>query len=178
MESEEEVQKSRSQVKREFQELKELVKQLVELPADHLRRLPLSQRNLDEILAAQDLSRSALQRQLRYLVRRIEKTDDVAAIQSAFDGPIPDRPVDSGADEAEPQEPEPQEVWAEALIAGDDEVLGEFIEEHPDVDHRKLRKLVRRAMKEKERGKAKPTAAPKLVAFLRRLHSAEDNDGA
>lgn len=200
MESEEEDQKSRSQVKREFRELKELVKELVDLPDDHLRRMPLSPRNLEEIVTARDLSRAALQRQLRYLVRRIEKSDDdIEAIRSALDGPLDhtgvsgptdapddvsgDAPVDAPVDAmGEPSqdvgaaEPEPHELWAAELIAGDDQLLGAFVEQHPDVEHRKLRRLVRNARKEQQRAKGKPGAAPKLVAFLHRLHAGEASE--
>lgn len=181
MDLEEEDQRSRSQVKRDFREIKEMVKQLIELPPHHLRRMPLSQRNIDEVVAARDLTRSALQRQLRYLVRRIEQTDDVAAIRSALDGPIPDAsdsPDDSVHDDSEPPKAELHELWAEELIAGDDQVLGVFIEDHPEVEHRKLRRLVRSARKEKQRSEVKATTAvTKLVAFLQNLRADDTNEG-
>lgn len=160
MDSEEEEQKSRSQTKREFRELKELVKELIDLPSGHLDRIPLTERNRHEIEAARDLSRSALQRQLRYLVRRIEAGEDVAAIWSAVTDPPPLPAEDEAPDEAERQ--------AGELISGDNDVLGRFIDEHPEFDHRKLRRFVRNARKESKSGLDGPhTAAQELVEYLR-----------
>jgi ribosome-associated protein len=159
MDSEEQEEKSRSQIKREFRELKELVKELIELPDWHLDRIPLTERNRAEIVTARDLSRSALQRQLRYLVRRIEGSEDISAIRSAVDDPpaIPD-------DDEAPSEVEEQ---AAELIAGDNDLLGRFIDDHPELDHRKLRRLLRAARKERKRGPEAPrTAAQELVEYL------------
>jgi ribosome-associated protein len=165
MEDDEQEYKSRSQIKREFQELKDLVREMIELPDWHLDRLPLTERNRIEIVEARDLNRSALQRQLRYLVRRIEASEDVDALRSAVAEP-PELEKDDAQGAIE--EADAIEEQAAALVAGDNDVLGEFIDAHPRFNHRTLRRFVRAARKEHERGSDGPgQAAKQLADFLR-----------
>ena len=58
-------EKSRSQVKREFRELKDLGIQLVGLSKGQLCAIPLSEDTRDALLAAKRMTRAALQRQYR-----------------------------------------------------------------------------------------------------------------
>ena len=60
-------EKSRSQVKRDFRELKDLGIRLAGLPKGQLRAIPLSEKTLEAVLAAQGMARNALQRHYRYL---------------------------------------------------------------------------------------------------------------
>lgn len=162
MNEDEKEQKSRSQLKREFNDLKDLVKEMVELPDWHLDRIPMSDRNRAELEEARSLSRSALQRQLRYLVRRIEASEDLEALREAVAEP-PAQEAD------EPEVPDVIEEQTAALIAGDNDVLGEFIDAHPEFDHRKLRRFVRAARKENENSADGPRpAARQLADFLRK----------
>jgi ribosomal 50S subunit-associated protein YjgA (DUF615 family) len=83
MESED--RKSRSQVKREFRELKDLGIKLAGLSKGQLRAIPLSEDTRDALLAAKGMTRTALQRQYRYLSSLLAK-EDVAAIRAALGG--------------------------------------------------------------------------------------------
>jgi ribosomal 50S subunit-associated protein YjgA (DUF615 family) len=76
-------EKSRSQVKREFRELKRLGIRLAGLSKGQLRALPLSEDTRDALLAAKGMTRTALQRQYRYLSSLLAK-EDVAAIRAAL----------------------------------------------------------------------------------------------
>lgn len=165
MEDEEQEYKSRSQIKREFQELKDLVKEMIELPDWHLDRLPLTDRNRAEIVEARDMSRSALQRQLRYLVRRLEASQDIEELRIAVAEP-PEVEKDEAPEAIEPADE--IEEQAAALIASDNDVLGEFIDAHPEFDHRKLRRFVRQARKERDASDAPGPAAHELADFLRK----------
>ena len=80
VDSEREERKSRSQVKREFGELKDLGKQLVGLSRGQLQGIPLSQGMREAVLAARGMARGALQRQLRH-VSSLMAEEDVASIQ-------------------------------------------------------------------------------------------------
>jgi ribosomal 50S subunit-associated protein YjgA (DUF615 family) len=77
--------KSRSQVKREFRELKDLGIKLAGLSKRQLRAIPLSEETRDALLAAKGMTRTALQRQYRYLSSLLAK-EDVAAIRAALSG--------------------------------------------------------------------------------------------
>ena len=79
-------EKSRSQIKREFRELKTLGIQLAGLSKGQLRAMPLSEDTRDALLAAKGMTRTALQRQYRYLSSLLAKEEDVAAIRAALTG--------------------------------------------------------------------------------------------
>ena len=80
-------EKSRSQVKREFRELKDLGIRLAGLTKGQLRAIPLSEKTRDALLAAKEMTRSALQRQYRYLSSLLAE-EDVAAIRAALTGEL------------------------------------------------------------------------------------------
>ena len=78
-------EKSRSQVKREFREIHKLGVQLVGLSKNQLNALPLSEETLVALLAAKTMTRTALQRQYRY-VASLLSTEDIAAVRAALSG--------------------------------------------------------------------------------------------
>lgn len=158
MDAEEDEEKSRSQLKREFQELKELGKELVQLSRRQLEGIPMSDATREAILAAQQMARSALQRQFRYLAGLIEN-EDVAAIRSAMSG----SPQPAAVDEVMP--PDLEERWRDELISGDDQFLYEFVEDHPEFDRQQLRQLVRNARDEADAEPSK--SSQKLVDYLK-----------
>jgi len=84
-------EKSRSQVKREFRALKDLGIQLARLSKGELRALPLSEETRDAVLAAKGMTRTALQRQYRYLSSLLAKEEDLAALRAALTGRLPGR---------------------------------------------------------------------------------------
>ena len=63
------------------------------------------------------------------------------------------------------------ERWRERLIAEGDPALGDFLDEHPEIDRQQLRTLVRAAQRDAERGR--PEAPRKLFRFLREAVQAE-----
>jgi ribosome-associated protein len=83
--------KSRSQVKREFRALKDLGMQLAGLSKGELRAMPLSEETRDAVLAAKGMTRTALQRQYRYLSSLLAKEEDLAAIRAALAGKLSGR---------------------------------------------------------------------------------------
>jgi ribosome-associated protein len=60
------------------------------------------------------------------------------------------------------------ERWRDRLIENDNEVLGEIIREHPDLDRQHVHTLVRQAVKEASTGKP-PAASRKLFKYLREI---------
>lgn len=154
-------EKSRSQAKREHQELKSLGIQLAGLPKGQLRAMPLSKKTLDALLAAKLLTRNSLQRQYRYLAARLAEEEDVVAIREALSGNLkPHADEVAALHEAE--------QWRDRLLAADEAELAAFVEEHPACDRAHLRRLVRNANKEREREKP-PRSARQLYRYLRQL---------
>lgn len=78
-------EKSRTQVKREFRELKKLGIRLAGLSRKQLQAMPLSEATRDALLAAKGMTRGALQRQYRYVSSLLAK-EDVAAVRAALGG--------------------------------------------------------------------------------------------
>src|SRR5687767_8921130 len=109
--------KSKTQIKREVLELKDLGKEIVGLPEKILQKLPLSESFFEAILAARSMNRGALQRQLRYIAGMVPN-EDVDAIRKAL---------------AELQQPHHQQVrefkqleqWRDRQLTGDEELLNE-----------------------------------------------------
>ena len=162
IDAEEEDPKSRSQLKREFQELKDLVQQLVELSPKRVRQSNLSERIREAVLTAQELTRSPLNRQMRFIAGQLQD-EDIDAIRSLLSGESQQRPEDV-ADVPESQR------WGDELIAGDDQALSLFVDQHPGVDLQHLRQLVRNAKKERKKNKpAKSTQ--QLFEYLESLNS-------
>ena len=150
--------KSRSQLKRDFQELKTLCRELVGLSAKQLEAMPIDDDARAAILSAKNMSRGALQRQLRYLVRLMEH-EDVDAVRAALQ---------------ESSQPHTDEVaafhqierWRDELIDGDDAHLMGFVGEHPQFDRQRLRQLIQNARRERDRDKP-PKAARQLFQYLK-----------
>jgi len=76
-------EKSRSQIKRDFGELKDLGIKLAGLSKGQLRAIPLSEKTREAVLATQGMARNALQRHYRYLSSLLAE-EDVAAIRAAL----------------------------------------------------------------------------------------------
>lgn len=156
-------EKSKTQIKREVLELKDLGKELVELPEKTLQKLPLSEPFLDAVLQARRFTRGALQRQLRYIAGLVPN-EDVDAIRKALD---------------ELRQPHYRQVrefqqleqWRDRLLAGDEPLLNELVQRFPSADRQHVRQLVRNASRERELNKP-PRSARALFQYLSELNSA------
>jgi len=153
-------EKSRSQVKREFREVKELGIHLAGLSKGRLRTLPLSEEMRDALLATKEMTRTALQRQYRHLVSLLAE-EDLAAIRAALTGKLPPHAGEVPAlSEAE--------RWREKLLSGDDGQLAAFVERYPQCDRAHLRRLVRNASRKGDPDKP-PKSAQQLLRYLGQL---------
>ena len=160
--SEREERKSRSQIKREYGELKDLGKQLVGLSRGQLQVIPLSQGAREAVLAAKRMTRGALQRQLRHLSSLMAE-EDVASIRDALSGALqPHAEKVAALHEAE--------CWRDELLSGDEKLLARFVEQHPTCDRQHLGQLVRNAKKERDLDKP-PKSARQLFRYLNSLRS-------
>ncbi len=157
-----EERKSRSQIKREFLELKDLGKQLVGLSRRQLQTIPLSEGMREEVLAAKGMTRSALQRQLRHLSSLMVE-EDVAAIRDTLSGAVRPHAEEVAA-------LHDAERWRDELLAGGESVLIRFVEQHPTCDRQHLGQLVRNVRKERDLDKP-PKSARQLFRYLKSLSS-------
>jgi len=158
-------EKSRSQVKREFRQLKELGIELAALSQGQLRDMPLSERMRDALLAAKTMTRTALQRQYRYIAS-LMVDEDAAALRAALAGELQPHVEEVAAlHEAE--------HWRDELLSADDSRVAAFVERYPDCDRTHLRQLVRNAKKERSLDKP-PKSARQLFRYIRQLSASAD----
>lgn len=152
---------SKSQLKREVQVRRDLVKCLVALPSDKLAVLSLADDVREALLAAKKMERGALVRQLRY----------VTGLMGAVDAALVARELQAVTAPHRREVQAFQEVvrWRDSLLAGDEGLADELVSRF-DADRQRLRLLVRNAIKEREQNKP-PKSARQLFRYLMELHS-------
>lgn len=152
---------SKSQLKRDMERLQKLGARLLELKADQLAQLSLS----DEMRAAlremgRIKSREARRRHLQY-IGKLMRSEDEASIREFIER------QDAGS-AAQKRFLHELENWRDRLIAEGDGALGEYLDAHPTADRQQLRQLIRNARREHELEKP-PAASRKLFRYLRDL---------
>ncbi|HBZ07361.1 MULTISPECIES: ribosome biogenesis factor YjgA [Massilia] len=163
---------SKSELKRQMEELQKLGAQLVAEPRDRVKRVPMPDEVKDAILMCQTITNhEGRRRQLQYVgkMMRTLSDEEVAVIQ---------RTIDSwkGASKAETAALHALERRREKLLA-DDKALTELLSEHPELDVQHLRTLIRNARKEQAENKP-PKAYRELFQILKELGKQGKNAGA
>lgn len=154
-------EKSKSQIKREMQDLHDLGVALVNLPAKDLSKIPLPDNLADSIALAQKItSHSGLRRQLKY-IGKLMRTIDAEPIQQALEKMRQNKKQAAA-------EFHKIEQWRDKLIAEGNDALSEFLTEHPEADRQHLRQLLMNAQKEIKLNKP-PKSSRQLFRYLRDL---------
>jgi len=151
------IRPNKTQLKREIKVLNLLAKELIGLPESSLKKIPLSDNMRLAIKDGQRFSRGALQRQLRRIVKLME-FEDLDAIQME----ITRLKQPSKQQTAELHQ---LEQWRDRLIAGDDKLLTELIDQYPVIERQHIRQLVRNAGQEQKNNKP-PKSARLLFKYL------------
>jgi ribosome-associated protein len=131
---------SKTQLKKQMQDLQELGEAVASLPASRLEALPIEER-LRDAIAELHRTRSfeGKRRQIQYIgkLMRVEDVEPLREAVAAFR-------LGHAQDALAMHE---AEAWRERLLA-DDEALNAWVEAHPRTDTQQLRSLVRSARKE------------------------------
>jgi ribosome-associated protein len=154
---------SKSELKRQSNELQKLGEQLIEAPRDRVKRVPMPDEVKDAILMCQTITNhEGRRRQLQYVGKMMRTLDEeeVAVIQ---------RTIESwkGASKAETASLHALERRRDKLLA-DDKALTQLLEEHPQLDVQQLRTLIRNARKEQAENKP-PKAYREIFQILKDL---------
>lgn len=152
--------KSKSQVKREMSALQKLGERLTHLSADQIKTIEMPEDLREAVLFAQTLKKGARCRQMQYIGVLMREADS-EPIRQALDNLYQVK-------RSEAQAHAQIEKWRDELVAGNDELLHELLNRFPDLDERKLRRLILDAGKEKERNKP-PKSSRALFRYLRDL---------
>ncbi len=163
-ELDEELGPSKSQLKRDAHGLVDLGEELVELPAQQLAAVPLS----DSVRAAVNEARAihargGRKRQLKYLGKLLRQHPDeeIEAIRQALD-------IFAGRHALAVAQHHQCERWRDRLLAEGDTALTALLDEYPTADRQQLRQLVRNAQAEIARSKP-PKSSRELFRYLREL---------
>nr|WP_314542235.1 ribosome biogenesis factor YjgA [uncultured Massilia sp.] len=163
---------SKSELKRQMNDLQKLGEQLVAEPRDRVKRTPMPEELRDAILMCQSITdHGGRRRQLQFVGKMMRKLDDeeVAVIQ---------RTIESwkGMSKAETAALHALERRRDKLLA-DDNALTQLLEEHPQLDVQQLRTLIRNARKEQAENKP-PKAYREIFQILKDLNKKPKKDEA
>ncbi len=132
---------SKSQIKRELLAITELGKQVIDLPFDKVKQLPLDEKLLEAIRDCQKItSRGEGRRRQMHYVGKLMRNADVEAIRRQLDI------WENGSKELTSQMHRLENL-RDRLIAEDSE-LTVFLNDYPEIDGQQLRALIRAARKE------------------------------
>ena len=164
--SEEDEEKSKSQVKREMHALLELGKELVNLPKEQFAKIELPEELYDAVLAARHIRQhGAHKRQLQYIGKRM-RVVDADQIREQID-------TLTGHSKQAAAALHHIERWRDRLLNEGDAALEELVTEFTNSDRQYLRQLVRNAKKELQENKP-PKSARDLFKYLRELMEIND----
>ncbi|KAA5928877.1 ribosome-associated protein [Pantoea sp. Bo_2] len=159
-EDEEIIWVSKSEIKRDAEELKRLGAELVDLGKNSLDKIPLDERLRTEIELAQRIRKEGRRRQLQ-LIGKLLRSIDVEPIRIALDK-LKNRHNQQVALFHK------LEMLRDRLIEQGDEAMSDVIALYPDADRQQLRSMIRNAQKEKA-GNKPPKSARQIFQYLREL---------
>ena len=156
---------SKSQRKREANELLDLAKYLIAMPESGFKKLPLDQDLRDEVVFARSIkAHGARKRQLMTVGKMLRRRDNEELLGAVNNTDQKNRQVNARFHLVE--------AWRDQLVEGSNEVLTELLEQTPDANVQTLRQLIRNAKKEAKLEKP-PTSARKLFKLLREMDSGQ-----
>ena len=144
-EQEEIIWVSKSEIKRDAEDLKQLGEKLVNLTKANLTKVPLDDSLKDAIELAQRLQKEARRRQLQYIGKLLRSIDA--------------EPIREALEKIENKHNQQQamlhklEILRDELVTKGDAALTDLLNEHPSADRQQLRNVIRAAQKEKEQNK-------------------------
>ncbi|WP_313032775.1 ribosome biogenesis factor YjgA [Massilia alkalitolerans] len=154
---------SKSEAKRQSNELQKLGEQLVEAPRDRVKRVEMPEDVKEAILTCQTITNhEGRRRALQFVGKKMRTLDEeeVEVIKRTIEGW-------KGASKAETAALHALERRREKLLA-DDKALTQLLEENPELDVQHLRTLIRNARKEQAENKP-PKAYREIFQILKDL---------
>jgi len=159
-EDEEIIWVSKSEIKRDAEELKRLGAELVDLGKNSLDKIPLDERLRTEVELAQRIKKEGRRRQLQ-LIGKLLRSIDVEPIRVALDK-LNNRHNQQVALFHK------LEMLRDRLIEQGDDAMTDVIALYPQADRQQLRSMIRNAQKEKA-GNKPPKSARQIFQYLREL---------
>ena len=155
---------SKSEIKRDAEELKRLGAEMVELGSNSLDKLPLDDDLRTAIELAQKIKKEGRRRQMQ-LIGKMLRSRDVEPIRTALDK-LKNR------HNQQVSLFHKLEVLRDRLVEQGDDAVVEVLNLYPDADRQQLRAMIRNAQKEKAANKP-PKAYRQIFQYLRELAEAQ-----
>lgn len=156
---------SKSQLRREAEELQALGQELVELPASALNAMPLPDALREAVMLARSITaHGGRRRQLQYIGKLMREVD-AAPIRAALE-------QRGRQSRAAAQQFHQLEQLRDRLLQEGDSVVDEVCARHPQAERQRLRQLLRQARKERELQQP-PKSARQLFRYLRELEEGD-----
>ncbi len=138
--------KSKTQVKKEAEELQKLGEELTKLPRQKLERMELPPDLRIALIEAQSIKSNIAGRRQRQFIGALMRNVDPEPIRRALLETDADLPLES-------ENIKETRMWIDRLLTGDPAVMEEFILACPELERQRLRQLIRNIKKEKTSGK-------------------------
>jgi ribosome-associated protein len=132
---------SKTKVKKQMHELRDLGVELTELSKDQLAQLDIPENLRDAIREMQRINKFGAQRRQRQYIGKLMREVDTAPIIAKLD-------AWKGVSQSHVAYQHLLERWRDRLLESD-QALTELLAAHPDADAQHLRTLIRNAQKEK-----------------------------
>lgn len=156
---------SKSEIKRDAEELKRLGLELVELGKNSLEKMPLDDDLRAAIELAQKIKKEGRRRQLQ-LIGKMMRSRDVEPIRQALDK-LKNR------HNQQVSLFHKLEALRDRLVDEGDDAISEVLRLYPEADRQQLRVLIRNAQKEKAANKP-PKSYRQIFSYLRELAESQD----
>jgi ribosome-associated protein len=161
MEDTGELEKSRTQRKKEAIALQKIGEKLIQLSDEQLRRMDLPAEIIEAIVDIRPMtSHGARRRQMQYIGSMMRDVDAAPIEQALLE-------IEQG-EYQRAREFHRLEAWRDRLVDGDDAAMTEILDVFPQANRQRLGQLVRSARKEKQNNKP-PKSARNLFRYLREL---------
>ena len=162
-EQEEIIWVSKSEIKRDAEELKKLGSKLVDLTQANLDKIQLDESLLDAINLARRSRLEAKRRQLQFIGKLLRSAteDEINHIRESLDK-IENKHTQQQAMSHK------LELLRDELVEQGDDALAKLLNDHPEADRQHLRNLIRSAQKEKAQNKP-PKAYRDIYQYLKAL---------
>jgi len=150
---------SKSQAKRDVEELQKLGEKLVLLSKSILETFDLEEKLMDALMLAQNINSNSAKRRQRQLIGKLMRQSDFEKIQQQFEQ-YQHQAVEANAHFHK------LENYRDQLLAQGDTAVNHLLNDYPQLDRSRLRQLVRNAHKEAEQNKP-PKSARQIFQYLK-----------
>jgi ribosome-associated protein len=140
-------EKSKTRIKKEAEALQDLGMELLKLPVQHLERMKLPDDLHKALIDARSITSNVAGKRQRQFIGALMRDVDPEPIRQALLQTGTNLPV-------EPETVKETRMWMERLLTNDAAGLEEFISACPELEHQRLKQLLRNIKKETAAGKS------------------------